>query len=186
MKPTDLANQYVFHEFWAFVFGALGLTVSFFFLASNSQMVRVAGAVGCLAGAGLIGISLLTYFALAGLMSISQKGSELICCLWLFIPPYSAAFSLAILFLQVTFFVIFLWPIVVFFCVIWSLQICSDVSPQLTALFGSRWEEKRWMYRLPLKMALFIFQLGGILVSWPIFIYFLNKLESMGFKTGWS
>jgi hypothetical protein len=159
--------------------GASGMAVSFLFLASQHHLNVLAGGAGFVAGAVLVAAGLLSLVVQSRSPTQSEAAIHVAGSLLMLLPPLAAALAWPVLYFGAFLAGILLIPLVLLACVVWAWGISSSVATNLSALLG--WPRVGILHGLVLFL-----QVMGILASWPIFVFLLRVLESMGYKVGWS
>lgn len=171
--------------------GASGMVVSYSFLVSPGHLDVIAGAAGFLAGAGLAAAGVLSLAVQSRSQATSHVATNAAGCLVGLLPPAIAGLSWPALrfgiptILGTSFFLlgamlaVALMPFVFVGCTIWAWIQSQSVADHLGELFASK------RVRL-LRVTVFTMQLLTIVATWPLFAYFLDLLESMGYRLGWS
>ena len=109
----------------------------------------------------------------------SQTAIRLAGCLLGLLPPLAAALAWPVLYFGAFPAGILLMPLVMLACVAWAWEFSSSVAGHLSALLG-------WPRVGILRGSVFLLQVLGIVASWPLFVFLLHLLESLGYKVGWS
>jgi len=162
----------------ALLAGAGGMAVSFLFLASPSHLDVIAGAVGFISGTALVAAGLLSLAIQSRSPATSQAATHAAGCLTALLPPAVAALGWPTLYFGAGLAVL-LMPLVLVACIGWAWVQSRRVAGHLSELTDWR---RVWLVRVVVFMA----QALAIVATRPLFAYFLNMLESMGYKVGWS
>lgn len=163
---------------WTLFAGAGGMLVSFAFLVGGGSVDLIAGGAGFMAGAVLVAAGVISLAVLSRSPATSEAAIHTAGCLVGLLPLTVAALSWPTLWFG-TLLGIILMPLILLGCIGWAWIQNRRVANHLSELFKLR------RVRL-LRVTLFVMQLLAIVATWPLFLYFLEILQSMGFKTGWS
>jgi hypothetical protein len=169
----------VFLSTLALLAGAGGMAISFLFLASQNHLDVIAGATGFLSGVVLVAVGLLSLSIQSRTAATSQTAVRIVRSMIGLLPPATAVLSWPILYFGAGLAMMMFIPVVLLGCVIWAGLISRTVANDLAALLGTTRVRVLWGM-------VFTAQLVVILVSWPLFDWFLGLIASMGYKVGWS
>ncbi len=158
--------------------GAGGMVISFAFLASRDYLDVIAGAVGFVAGAVLVAAGVVSLGLQSRSPATSKTAVHTAGCLASLLPPTVAALGWPTLYFGL-FLAMPLMLLVLVACIGWAWIQSRSVACHLSELLALR------RVRL-LRAVAFVVQSLAVLATGPLFGYFLNTLQSLGYKVGWS
>lgn len=159
--------------------GAAGIVLSgiiafrFRFL-DDQQMLAIAIVVSIVVGIGRLSLFVQHFFPSTRPAAIHAVES-----LGIILPPFITAFAMPIAYFGMFQGALIIIPVMTIVCTTWVWFQSKRVSFHISALFG--WRRVRL-----LRIMVFATQLIAILSMWPMFLMFLDLLESRGVKSGWS